>query len=191
MTLLELAANLVTTASILLAGRNSVHTWWLGIVGCTLFAFVFFETRLYADTLLQLFFMVTSAIGWWQWLRGRHGDVLPVTDLPTHKLWWQLLFGGVAAFGYGVLLHRFTDAYAPFLDSTVLAFSIVAQLLMMRRHVQCWPFWLLVNSIAVPLYASRGLYVTSVLYAVYWINAGVSWRHWWRLRQSDAAVAAA
>lgn len=190
MNLLEIAANLITGASILLAGRNSVHTWWTGIVGCSLFAFVFLESRLYADTVLQAFFVVTSVAGWWQWLHGSHGEALPVTDLPMRRLLWQLAYGTLGALGYGMLLHRFTDAYAPFLDSTVLAFSIVAQLLMMRRHVQSWPFWLLVNSIAVPLYASRGLYLTSVLYAVYWINAVVSWRHWLHLRGAEPAAAA-
>ena len=30
----ELLANAVTTASIVLAGRNSIHTWWTGIIGC-------------------------------------------------------------------------------------------------------------------------------------------------------------
>ena len=190
MNLLEIAANLITGASILLAGRNSVHTWWTGIVGCSLFAFVFLESRLYADTVLQAFFVVTSVVGWWQWLHGSHGEALPVTDLPMRRLLWQLVYGTLGALGYGMLLHRFTDAYAPFLDSTVLAFSIVAQLLMMRRHVKSWPFWLLVNSIAVPLYASRGLYLTSVLYAVYWINAVVSWRHWLHLRGAEPAAAA-
>ena len=183
---LEIAANLLAGASIILAGRNSVHTWWTGIVGCGLFAFVFLHSRLYADTVLQGFFVITSIVGWWQWLHGSHGEELPVTDLPARKLWLQLLSGAVGAACYGLLLRRFTNAYSPFLDSTVLAFSIVAQLLMMRRHVQNWPFWLLVNSIAVPLYASRGLYLTSALYAVYWINALVSWRHWVRLRDAAA-----
>jgi len=186
---LEIAANVITGASILLAGRNSVHTWWTGIVGCSLFAFVFFESRLYADVLLQSFFVVTSVVGWWQWLHGRGGEELRVTDLPPSRLLWQVVAGVLGAVLYGLLLRRFTNAYAPFLDSTVLAFSIVAQLLMMRRHVQNWPFWLLVNSIAVPLYASRGLYLTSALYSVYWINALVSWRHWRKLR--DAPVPAA
>jgi nicotinamide mononucleotide transporter len=187
---LELAANLVTAASILLAGRNSVHTWWTGIVGCGFFAIVFLHSRLYADTVLQCFFVVTSIVGWWQWLHGRHGEALAVTDLPARKLVWQLLCGALGALGYGLLLRRFTNAYAPFLDSTVLAFSIVAQLLMMRRHVQSWPFWVLVNSIAVPLYASRGLYLTSALYAVYWINALVSWRHWLHLRDAPPEAVA-
>ena len=39
----ELLANTVTTASIVLAGRNSIHTWWTGIIGCLLFGVVFYE----------------------------------------------------------------------------------------------------------------------------------------------------
>lgn len=33
----ELAANAFNAVSIVLAGRNSVHTWWTGIVCCVLF----------------------------------------------------------------------------------------------------------------------------------------------------------
>ena len=82
---LEIAANVLAGASILLAGRNSVHTWWTGIVGCGLFAFVFLDSRLYADTVLQVFFVITSIVGWWQWLHGDHGEELPVTSFPTRK----------------------------------------------------------------------------------------------------------
>ena len=31
---LEWLANAAATLSIVLAARNSVHTWWIGIVGC-------------------------------------------------------------------------------------------------------------------------------------------------------------
>ena len=95
MTVLEIAANVMAAASILLAARNSVHTWWTGIVGCGLFAFVFLHSRLYADTVLQVFFVITSIVGWWQWLHGSHGEELQVTDLPARKLWLQLLCGVV------------------------------------------------------------------------------------------------
>ena len=60
----------------------------------------------------------------------------------------------------------------------MLAFSVVAQVFLMRRHVETWPVWLLVNAIAVPLYASRGLHLTAVLYAAYWFNALLAWRLW-------------
>jgi len=88
--------------------------------------------------------------------------------------------GALVAAGYGWLLHRFTDAYAPFLDSVVLAFSVLGQFLLMGRRYESWWCWLLVNTIAVPLYLSRGLQVTAVLYAAFWINAVVALVRWRR-----------
>ena len=178
MTLLEAAANAIATVSILLAGRNSVHTWWTGIVGCALFALLFWRTQLYADVLLQVFFVATSLIGWWHWSGHGGGNGLPIRRTPPRALAWMALASVVAALAYGTLLHRFTDAYAPFADSVVLAVSVLAQVLLMRRRIETWPAWLLVNSVAVPLYASRGLTLTAALYAFYWINALVAWRHW-------------
>ena len=180
-TALEVAANAAVTASIFLAGRNSVHTWLTGIVGCALFLLLFVDTQLYADATLQVFFIATSIVGWRQWLRGDAGRALPVTHAARSTMLKLLPAGAAAAALYGALLYSTTDAYAPFADSAVLAFSVIAQLLLMRRRVENWPFWLLVNTIAVPLFASRGLYVTSVLYAAYWINALVSWQTWRKL----------
>jgi nicotinamide mononucleotide transporter len=174
----EIAANVFVAAAIVLAGRNNIHTWWTGIVGCTLFAWVFYGAKLYADVTLQVFFIVTSFYGWWKWLRGNHGAELPVRFSSPAVLIVSGASAAAVAAGYGWLLMRFTDAYAPFLDSIVLAFSVLGQLLMMERRVENWWSWLLVNTIAVPLYASRGLYLTSVLYAGFWINAVVSLRRW-------------
>lgn len=182
----EVAANAVTAVAILLAGRNSVHTWWTGIVGCVLFAWVFLQSRLYADVVLQGFFIVTSAIGWWQWQRGWDGGPRRITRARVAVLAWAVPIGGVATLSYGAMLHALTDAYAPFIDSAVLVFSVIAQILLMQRKVESWAFWLLVNTIAVPLYASRGLYLTALLYAVYWVNAAIAIRHWSRLARNEA-----
>jgi nicotinamide mononucleotide transporter len=177
----EIAANVLNALSIVLAGCNSLHTWWTGIAGCVLFGVVFFSAKLYADVTLQAFFVVTSAWGWWAWLHGRRGQQLPVRRTPPKVLFGLCLAGAVVATGYGSLLHRFTDAYAPFLDSVVLAFSVLAQFLLMGRRYESWWCWLLVNTIAVPLYLSRNLYVTAALYALFWVNAIVAlvrWRRW-------------
>ncbi|MFL6656556.1 MAG: nicotinamide riboside transporter PnuC [Massilia sp.] len=188
---LEISANVVTAVAIFLAGRNNIHTWWTGILGCSLFGVLFYQSNLYADVLLQLFFVVSSAVGWWQWLRGAKGEALPISHARFSTLLMIVPAGAAATAAYGALLHYYTNAYAPFLDSTVLVFSVVAQFLLMQRRVDNWPVWVLVNSIAVPLYFSRGLYLTSFLYACYFINAVVSWVVWRRLARADSVVPAA
>jgi nicotinamide mononucleotide transporter len=177
----EIAANALNATSILLAGANSVHTWWVGILGCLLFGWVFFSTQLYADVTLQLFFIATSVIGWRNWAGGGAGKELLVRRTRPWPLAGMLLAGIIVALLYGWLLHRFTNAYAPFLDSTVLAFSVLGQLLLMRRRYESWWCWLLINSIAVPLYLARGLTVTATLYSVFWINALVALFRWRKL----------
>ena len=177
----EIAANGFNTVSILLAGRNSVHTWWTGIVGCVLFAVVFFGARLYADLTLQCFFILTSILGWWNWLHGRSGSELPVRRIQLQRLLVLCVVGILVAAGYGWLLHRFTNAYAPFLDSLILAFSVLGQFLLMGRCLENWWCWLLVNTVAVPLYTVRGLRLTAILYAVFWLNAVISLRRWDKL----------
>jgi nicotinamide mononucleotide transporter len=178
---LELAANVFTAAAIFLAGRNNVHTWWTGVVGCALFGLLFAQSRLYADVALQVFFVITSLLGWWKWLHGREGEPLPVSHAGLSSMLWIVPLGAAATGIYGAMLHHFTNAYAPFPDSAVLVFSIIGQLLMMQRRAENWGFWLLVNTIATPLYFSRGLHLTAVLYAGFWINALVSWRSWHKL----------
>jgi nicotinamide mononucleotide transporter len=181
---LETLANAVNALSIVLAGRNSVHTWWTGILGCALFAWVFFDARLYADTTLQVFFIGTSVAGFRIWLARAGGRPLPIRRTPP-KLLLALLASAVAlALGYGWLLHHFTDAYSPFVDSLVLASSVLAQLLLMARRFETWPCWLFANTLSVPLFWSRGLLLTSVLYALFWLNALVSLFYWRRLMQA-------
>ena len=179
----ELGANGVNTLSILLAGRNSVHTWWTGIVAGLLFGYVFFAAKLYADVTLQVFFLITSIDGWRRW-QGGPARELPVTRTKPSTLGQLTLAGVLVAVLYGLLLHRFTDAYAPFVDSAILAFSVLGQFLLMQRRVETWWCWLLVNSLAVPVYWQRSLHLTSLLYAAYWVNALVSLRHW----RSDLAA---
>ncbi|WP_271105265.1 nicotinamide riboside transporter PnuC [Pseudomonas tohonis] len=187
---LELVADLVNLIAVLLAARNSVHTWSSGILGCVLFGWLFFESQLYADVTLQGFFIVTSALGWWAWLRGNAGTQLPVSRTAPGTLAWMAALAVVVALAYGALLHHFTDAYAPLVDSLVLTFSVLAQLLLMRRRLENWYAWLLVNTLAVPLYASRELYLTAGLYTLFWCNAWYGLFRWRReLREAAAPVA--
>ncbi len=175
---LELAANAFAALAIFLAGRNSVHSWPLGIVGCALFGVLFYQTNLYADVALQIFFVGTNIIGLWKWTRGGDGGPLVVSHANFASLLWTVPVGIAATAGYGAMLYYTSNAYAPFADSAVLVFSVIAQVLLMQRRIENWAFWIVVNGIAAPLYASRGLYLTAVLYSAYFFYAIWSW-HWW------------
>jgi nicotinamide mononucleotide transporter len=182
MSYLEIAANMMTVVCILLAGRNNIHTWWTGIVACVLFGVLFYQSQLYADVTLQVFFIATSVIGWYAWAtKGPEAAGLPVNKADAGLLRMAVIGGAAVWLGYSFLLHKFTNAYLPFVDGAVMVLSIIAQLLLMRRSVENWPTWVLVNIISVPLYMLKDLKLTAFLYFVFLINAGISWKHWLNL----------
>ena len=196
MSALELAANVFNLLSVWFSARNNVHTWWSGIVGCALYGILFLDVKLYADVTLQAFFIGSCVIGWWNWKRGRPGQAMEsgaseplaaaTVELPITRV-SLAIFAGLAtgailaATSYGWLLHALTDAASPFIDSTVLALSILAQFLMVARKVETWPVWFVVDCIAVPLYASKGLWLTAAVYAFFLVLVVMGWVRWSRL----------
>jgi len=201
---LEIGANVFNLLSVWFSARNNVHTWWSGIVGCALYGVLFLDVRLYADVTLQLFFIASCVIGWWNWKRGgarrdraaaTEPDA-PPAELPITRVSW-LNAGGLtalailAAAGYGWLLQAWTDAANPFIDSTVLALSILAQFLMVARKIETWPVWFVVDCIAVPLYGSKGLWLTAAVYAFFLVLVVMGWMRWSRLIGREAIGAAA
>ncbi|MDM7941191.1 MAG: nicotinamide riboside transporter PnuC [Hydrogenophaga sp.] len=184
---LEILANLSYLASVALAARNRAATWPVGILGCGLFAVLFFQNQLYADVTLQGFFVFTSVVGWWHWHRGASPEAARIQVTPHRKLLAYAVIAICVAFAYAFVLHTLTDAFAPWIDSLVLTLSVVAQLLLMRRRIETWWFWLAVNTLAVPLFAWRGLQLTAVIYTLFWFNALYGWWHWRRVLQREDA----
>ncbi|GGJ40280.1 nicotinamide riboside transporter PnuC [Deinococcus roseus] len=185
--MLELSANISYLISVWLANRNSVHTWWTGIIGVVLFGLLFFQGQLYADVTLQLFYIVTSIYGWWVWARGgKDHQELPITRVSALQLLTCFGLGVLVTLGYGWLLHRFTNASYPFIDSIVMAGSVIAQLMLMNRKLENWLFWIIVDIVAVPLYATKGWYFTSGVYILFLLNAIWGQYTWWQLYRNQS-----
>lgn len=185
MTPLEVVANVFILASVYAARKNSVHVWWTGMIGVTLYAVMFFGAKLYADVVLQGFFFGTSVVGWWQWKHGGAGGTeLPITTLPGRQRALAVVAVLGAAVFFGTVFSRFTDAALPYADSFILGGSVVAQLLMMRRKIEHWPIWIAVDVVAVAVYSIKALYLTAGVYAVLLVLCLFGIREW---RQQFAA----
>jgi nicotinamide mononucleotide transporter len=169
---LEAVAVVSTAWSAWLLARNAPLGWWVGLVGCFAYAELFLGIRLRAEVGLQVFYVITSLQGIWIWLRGGPARTeRPVGRMPRWSLAPGILVLTLATAGTAWLVSRFKDPSAPVADALVTVLSIAAQLLLMGRYVESWILWVLVDTIAVPLYAWRGLSLTAGLYAVLWVVA--------------------
>jgi len=136
--------------------------------------------KLYSDMLLQVVYAALQVYGWWQWTR-RAGDIKPgrqVTSLGWSAILTSLAIGAVGSLLLGAAMAHWTDAAQPWLDAALTGFSLVAQMWMAQKRVQCWPLWIAVDVIFVGLFLYKGLYLTAALYALFTAIAVEGWREW-------------
>ena len=178
---LEIAAAMLGVANVVLVVRRSVWNYPFGIVMVALYFFVFREAKLYSDALLQIFFLVIQLYGWWAWSRADRVDDGVAVGLMSEGARLRWLAGTAAAvLLWGTGMARWTDAAAPFADATIAGMSVAAQLLQSLRRVECWLLWIAVDTLAIGLFAWRGLLVTSALYALFLALAIAGFIQWKR-----------
>ena len=74
-------------------------------------------------------------------------------------------------------------AAEPYIDSGILVFSLIAQAGLSRKVLQNWLVWIGIDLVAIFLYWSREIYLTSLLYVAFLALATLgylAWRKAWR-----------
>ena len=187
-TWLEIAAVVLGLWMVLCNLRINPLGWPLAIVSSALYALLFVHSKLYGEAALQGVFIVLGAWGWWQWLRGTAGDGqrLRVRSLTPRQRGLVLALTLAAWPALGLLLSRVTDSDVPYLDALPTVGSLAGQTLLARKWVDNWPAWVAVNAVSLVLFATKGLWLTVALYAVFLVLAVVGWRAWARLLPQSA-----
>lgn len=187
----EVVAVVTGVACVLLTVRQNVWCWPVGMVSSGLFIWVFAQARLYPDALLQICFILISVYGWYRWARGVQQADLPVSrlGLPACLMFVTLGLAFTAGIGWFFasalpqLWPEIPPAALPYVDSGILAFSLIAQAGLSRKILQTWLVWISIDVVAIGVYWSRELYLTSLLYVIFLglaIAGYLAWRRAWR-----------
>lgn len=179
--MLEWLAAGLGVVNIALLIRRSQWNFAFAIASVSLYVLIFFESRLYAESGLQLFFIAANVWGWavWRQSLGREDEgrvSVSWMDWRSRLIW--LAATAALSLNLGWLLHRYTNAAMPFADSAIAGASVAAQLLLGLRRIENWVLWIGIDVAAVALYLKRGLYPTAGLYAAMLVMSVIGLREW-------------
>jgi nicotinamide mononucleotide transporter len=179
MSALEWIAVLLGIANIVLIIRRSVWNYPFAMAMVSIYFFIFRDAKLYSDAGLQIFFLVVNAYGLWAWSRNKaeSGEIV-VERLGTEGLLAWIAGSVIATLGWGFFMSNHTDASYPFWDAGVAMLSVAGQILMTRRYLENWWWWIAVNIISMPLYWVKGLHLTAGLYALFLVLAVAGLIEW-------------
>lgn len=177
----SLAASL---ACVWLCRTENVLANPIGLVAVVLTGIYFLRIDLPGQGWLQLgFYVPIQFVSWWAWCRGGAGS----TELKVSRLsvrgWAVVLAGALAAWAVCWLVFR--ELYGPLesqgWDTSIVAASVTAQLLMTAKKLESWLWWQLpVNVSALALYAVTDAWAFAFLYVVFLLNATSGFMLWRR-----------
>ncbi len=189
MSSLEIVAVLFNVLGVWLTTQRIRWCWPVSVIAVLLYAWIFFEVKLYCDMLLQLVFAVLQGYGWWRWSQGASGaGKVRVQRLPRREAVVSLALGLTGAVLLGAVMQRYTDASAPWLDALLSALSLVASFWAARKYVASWGLWIVLDSAYVGLFLFKGLNLTAALYAGFVVLAAYGLLAWQRELQARQSV---
>lgn len=165
--LTEVAGFVTGGICVWLVVKENIWNWPVGILNNIFFIVLFLQARLFADTALQVVYIVLGILGWYWWLKGgKNKSKLKVANTPKQTMTWLIAISIISTAVLTYVLIKVNDS-APFLDAVTTVLSLAAQFLLTKKYIQNWYFWITADVLYIYLYFSRGLTLTAILYAVF------------------------
>jgi nicotinamide mononucleotide transporter len=178
----EWVSTVTQLASVWYARKNNILVYPTGIIGVLLAAWLYFfvsDPPLYADGVLNIYYFIMSAYGWYMWTRKSD-------DHPTYPISYcskqDWISGGalflISWFIIYLVLIRLTNSNTPMLDSLVSSSAVTAMWWMANRKIENWLAWIVSNIVAIPLNFYKGFMLFTVMYVIFLVMSYLGYMAW-------------
>ena len=183
--LLQWLAVVLGVAEVLFAKANKIALYPTGIAGTLLTIYILFAVGLYAECLLNTYYVVMSVYGWWYWVKKKNQPPVKISYCDRREL---ITVAGIAIAGCGLLffaLKRFTPSTVPFWDAWVTATAWAGMWLLAKRKIENWILLNISNAFAIPLLFYKQLPLFAVLTLFLFIVAVFGYYQWRKIVRQE------
>ena len=189
MTWLQGIGTLFGIVQVVLARQNNIHTYLFGIASILISLWVLYQSALYADILLHMYYLVMSIYGWFYWKFGKQKAEAPISRSTTSELFKALgiVLGCFTLMSYWLSFH--TDSDVPIWDAVISAFAWAGMWLMAKRKLENWVCLNVSNIISIPLMIYKDLYIYAGMSVFLFIMGTSGYLKWRKLMKEENTTA--
>ncbi|SFA44232.1 nicotinamide mononucleotide transporter [Pedobacter suwonensis] len=165
-------------AEVLLAKKNSIWLYPTGIISILLSMFLLLNVKLYAETLLSIYYLVMSIYGWIIWKKRKLDGESQVSWSGNNEL---IIAVSISIIGFVLLflvLRHYTDSDVPLFDAFVSSTAWAGMWLLAKRKIENWIFLNVSNIVAIPLLFHKKLPLMACLTTFLFIVAIFGFFEW-------------
>lgn len=173
-------------AEVLLAKVNNILLYPAGIISVIISSYIFFMAGLYAESLLNAYYLIMSIYGWMIWIRRKHQPAIEVSRADRRD--WTITLG-ITVLGFALLsfaLRKWTSSTVPYWDAWVSATAWAGMWLLAKRKIENWILLNISNAFAIPLLLYKHLPLYGLLTLILFVIAIQGYFLWLKILQRQA-----
>ena len=187
MTAWEAMAVVLAIAYLLRAVRENILCWYCALFSTAIYIYLFWNVSLLMESALNVYYLLMAVYGWYQWkYGGKQNSALQIQTLSVQNNLLIILTVLLATAISGWLLSEHSAAAWPFVDSFTTWGSVVTTFMVAKKVLENWLYWLVIDSVSIPLYIDRGLYLTAFLFLVYLFIVVAGYLNWRKIYQQQS-----
>lgn len=172
-------------AEVMFAKANKIWLYPTGIASILLSVFILFRAALYAECLLNGYYLVMSVYGWWYWIKKRNRPAVKITACNWND-WKKVAMITVAAFALlSFMLKNVTPSTVPYWDAWVSSTAWAGMWLLAKRKIENWILLNISNAFAAPLLFYKQLPLYALLTIFLLIVAVQGYIKWYRVMNAE------
>lgn len=180
-----ITAAVTGVACVVLTGKGKLSSYLFGIINVLFYAYTAYYAKYYGEVMLNmLYYLPMNFVGWYAWHRHMDEETGEVVKkrMSVQNSVIVFLITGIAIVIYGLIL-RAMGGNLPFVDSMSTVVSVVAQILCIKRYVEQWILWIVVDIVTVIMWVAAFFtggesVATLLMWSVYLINAIIMFIKW-------------
>ena len=167
------------------AGKGKISCYFFGIISSICYSYISYENAFWGNLALNmLYYLPMQFVGISQWrkhLKKETQEIYKTKLSPKERFMYFIIITILCTGGYYLLRH-FSDGNALF-DSITTVLSVFAFLLTVKRCVEQWYLWTIVNALAVLMWLGAFLqgshcFATVLMWSTYFVLGIYFLKNW-------------
>ena len=133
------------------AGKGKISCYIFGLTGTMCYAFIAFQNQLYGNLFLYVLYyfpmQILGILKWKKHLKKEKQEIIK-TKLKPVECWLFLTITFLISLAAALILKK-TGGATPFMDAFTTVFSITGLILTIKRVIEQWYIWIIVNGLSV------------------------------------------
>jgi nicotinamide mononucleotide transporter len=183
---IEFLAVFLALVYLVLAAYQIIWCWHAAAISSILYIKICYDSQLFIETGLQVFYLIMAIIGYINWKKNSSANQTstPILNLSQKQWIYGCIICSVISIIMAYWFQNNTVAKLPWLDAPVTIFSIWATWLVIKKVLENWLLWIMIDAVAIYIYAQRNLNFTALLYTLYTILAIIGYFKWKKVQRA-------